>query len=313
MRLLLAALLLALSSPVWALNRKAGTSAAQFLKLGAGSRAGAMAEAYSAVSDDVYAVYYNPAALTRLTRPQLAAAHTQHFQDISYEFAAFAIPMGKEKDHSRGVLAASIYNLSVKDISRRVDDTENDLGKFDAGDYSYNLSYAHALSRSVRLGLTAKLIHQTIDTYSSDAFAGDAGVLFQPRPDAAKPLSFSLVVKNLGTKPKFAGVTDPLPVGVVAGVGYEPLPKRFKMDLDLVKYRDTDPYALLGGEYLVPFGPDIGGALRAGFTTHRLANDGFNEMTLGVGLNFHRATFDFSWVPYGALGNTFRYSLLVRF
>ena len=64
---------------------------------------------------------------------------------------------------------------------------------------------------------------------------------------------------------------------------------------------------------LAPLGPDISGALRGGFTTHRIKNDGFNEATLGVGLNFHRASFDFSWAPYGALGNTFRYSLLVRF
>jgi hypothetical protein len=211
------------------------------------------------------------------------------------------------------VLAFSIYNLSVDDISRRIDDTENDLGKFDAGDYSYNVTYAHSVNRSVRLGLTAKLIHQVIDTYKADAVAGDAGLLYMPRPEDPKLLSFSMVVKNVGSKPSFAGVTDPLPVGVVAGVGYEPLPRRFKMDLDLVKYRDTDIFGSVGAEYVAPFGPDISGALRGGFTTHRIKNDGFNEATLGVGLNFHRASFDFSWAPYGALGNTFRYSLLVRF
>ncbi|MBI5202430.1 MAG: hypothetical protein HY925_13950, partial [Elusimicrobia bacterium] len=31
------------------------------------------------------------------------------------------------------------------------------------------------------------------------------------------------------------------------------------------------------------------------------------------GIKFHRAAFDFAWVPFGDLGNTFRYSLTIRF
>ena len=57
------------------INADAGTSGASFLKLGAGARAGAMADANAALADDVYALYYNPAGLTQLTGPQIAGAH----------------------------------------------------------------------------------------------------------------------------------------------------------------------------------------------------------------------------------------------
>ncbi|NWF90983.1 MAG: hypothetical protein HXY50_16170, partial [Ignavibacteriaceae bacterium] len=39
---------------------KVGTTAAQFLKIGAGARAIGMGGTYTAVSNDIYSIYYNP-------------------------------------------------------------------------------------------------------------------------------------------------------------------------------------------------------------------------------------------------------------
>ncbi|HBL15756.1 MAG: hypothetical protein A2X36_13330 [Elusimicrobia bacterium GWA2_69_24] len=328
------------AAPVLAINSRAGTSGAQFLKLGAGSRAGAMGEAYTAVTDDVYAVYYNPAALTELTGPQLGAAHTSYFQDLSYEFAAFAYPIGPVRamtetvvstmtsagpstmtvrvpaavaEFSRHAVGVAIYNLSIDDIERRNSDTPSNIGTFSAGDNAYALSYAYRFDRTLGAGVTGKYIHQKIDTYNADAFAMDAAVLYRPYPNARRPFSFAGVIKNLGTRPSFAGVSDPLPLGITLGAGFQPIAKRVKVDLDLNKYRDTDPFVTLGGEYTHPFAPGVSGALRAGFSSHRIENEGFNEISVGAGINFHRAAFDFAWVPFGALGNTFRYALLLKF
>ena len=298
----------------WAVNSYAGTSAAPFLKLGAGSRAGAMAEAYSAVAEDASALYYNPAAITLLTRPELAGAHTEHFQGMSYEFAGFVYPFKREVEYSHHAFGAAIYNLSVADIERRTDDTQDSAGTFGAGDYSYNLSYAYRVDETFGAGVTGKIIHQTIDSYGSMAYAFDAGLHYSPRPGAARPVSFALVLKNVGTRPSFAGVSDPLPTGVTAGIGYEPMRGKLKLDLDLTKYRDTDLYAALGGEYQHAFTKELGGAFRAGYSFARQDTEGLNGLTLGVGMTFQqRFGFDFAWVPYGVLGNTFRYSLSLKF
>ncbi len=313
---ILAALVLLLASlrPVAAgINSRAGTSAAQFLKLGAGARAGAMGESYSAVADDVYAVYYNPAGLTAMTSSELAASHTSLFQDISYDIVAFAYPMGRGEEYSQHVLAASIYSLGVSGIERRTEDTLEPIGNFGAGDTSYNLTYARRLNENVSVGGTGKLIALQIDSYKATAFAVDGGVRFTPRPKMSRPLALSFVVKNLGSRPKFAGISDPLPLALVAGVGYEVLPKRFRFNVDLTKYRDTDAFFGFGGEYRADIAENIGAALRFGANTHRIDNEGLNEVTAGAGLRFHRASFDFAWVPYGALGNSFRYSLQLWF
>ncbi|MBI3299312.1 MAG: PorV/PorQ family protein [Elusimicrobia bacterium] len=296
-----------------AINPGAGTSGAQFLKLGAGSRAGAMGEAYSAIADDVYGVYYNPAALTRLTESQIAAAHAEHFQGISYDFAAFAYPFGRETGHSRHVLAGSIYNLSIADIERRTADTRAPIGTFEAGDYAYTLSYAYRAMPNLSLGVSGKLIHETIDSYSASAYAADLAALYTiDDVFRGRPLWLSGVIKNLGTDISFAGVTDPLPRGLVVGAGTR-LSKRTKLAVDVTKYRDTNAFIGAGVEYLHPFTQNVSGALRGGINTHRIDNEGMNLMSFGAGINFYRAGFDFAWVPYGDLGNTFRFSLVLRF
>jgi len=71
----------ALTSPVVFSQAKVGTTGAQFLELGVSSRAMAMGEAYTAVVDDISAVYYNPAAGMRPLLPlsacrQMSAIHS---------------------------------------------------------------------------------------------------------------------------------------------------------------------------------------------------------------------------------------------
>ena len=67
-----------------------GTSAAQFLKLGAGARAAGMGEAYSAVCADAGAVYWNPGALGSLKGVSGTFTHTDLFGALAYEYLGYA-------------------------------------------------------------------------------------------------------------------------------------------------------------------------------------------------------------------------------
>jgi len=273
-----------------------------------------MADSFSAIADDAYAAYYNPGGLTQLTGSELAGAHTAYFQGISYEVLGFAYPFGRQEKRSRHALALGIYHLGIGDIERRASDTTDPIGTFGASDGAYSLSYAYGASPSLGLGLTGKYIVQDIDTYHARAYAFDAGLLYKPNPEASRPVSLAAVLRNAGSRPSFvSGQSDPLPFSTTLGLGYQAVPRRLALNLDLSKYRDTGLFVALGGEYRHPFREGITGALRFGYSSQRKDNDGLNGVALGAGIGFHKASFDFAWVPFGHLGDTFRYSLLIRF
>ena len=56
---------------------------AAFEDLGAGARAPGLGNAFTALADDVYAVYYNPAGLAQLERPQFSTAYSRLFMGLS--------------------------------------------------------------------------------------------------------------------------------------------------------------------------------------------------------------------------------------
>ncbi|MDD5210250.1 MAG: type IX secretion system membrane protein PorP/SprF [Elusimicrobiales bacterium] len=93
----------------------AGTARAAFEDLGAGARGPGLGNAFTAIADDVYAIYYNPAGLAQLQRPELAASHTQHLAGLSdgsginTSFLGYAHPLMYDK----GTIAAGVQSFSI--------------------------------------------------------------------------------------------------------------------------------------------------------------------------------------------------------
>ena len=85
-------LLSSLVIPAFAGN---GTTTANFLKIGAGARAIGMGEAFTGVSDDVTAVYWNPAGLGQLELTELSVMDNQWIEKISNLFLGYGIPLRK--------------------------------------------------------------------------------------------------------------------------------------------------------------------------------------------------------------------------
>jgi len=273
-----------------------------------------MADSFSAIADDVSAAYYNPAGLNQLSGTQLGGAHTAYFQGINYETLSLAVPFAKERDFSRHAVALGVYQLGVSDIERRTNDTPTPNGTFGASDAAYTLSYSYAADRRLSAGVTGKYITEKIDTYSAGAYALDAGVLYKPNPDGAHPMAVSAVVRNLGSRIGFfAGQTDPLPVSLTLGGSAWLSPKAFRANLELTKYRDEKLFLAAGGEWTHAFTEAVSGSLRAGYSSERSSIDGLTGITAGGGVTFRKASFDFAWIPFGVLGDTFRYSLVIKF
>jgi hypothetical protein len=300
---LLGAVLCTSGGTIFAADANVGTGAAQFLKLGGGARPAAMGDAYVAVSDDVNAVQYNPAGLGRIEQAEMTAMHAQWFQDMNYEFGAVAVPT------SLGTFAFSAATLKASDLEERNAD-ESYIGTFDTVDAAYGLSYGKKISDRLALGGTARMIRQKIGSTSAGALSGDVGILSD---FADGRVSAGFAVRHMGQDVKFEREGDPLPLTVDGGAALHLVDRRLTMAFDLRKSRDNGVQAGAGAEWKQALGDSMRAAFRAGYTTAGTDADGTTGIALGAGLGFKRINMDAAWIPFGDLGQTFRYAATFRF
>jgi hypothetical protein len=284
---------------------------AAFLKLGVGARAMGMGGAYTAVADDVNAVYWNPAGLSRLTQPAAGATHADLFANTRYDFLAYAQPT------RYGAFAAAAGYLSQAAIPGR-DNAGTPAGNYNASDAAVYLAYAHRVPSISGLGLGGgiKYIRSTIADASAQSWAFDLGACYAPRGSAGSGgPAFALAVTNLGPGMKFLDQNSPLPLTIAWGGAYR-LPFDMLLALDY-KYRPHDhPGEVgIGAEYQL--NPNF--AVRAGYDSKTAKSDGkggfaaLSGFTAGFGINIHSYSLDYSIAPMGELGNVQRFSLAARF
>jgi len=316
LRLLLSALLLLGGGTAASAFGSKGTSGAAFLKIGPGARPAGMGEAFSAVSGDPHAAYYNPAGLAPIREWRFAGMHDAYFQGMDYNFLTLAVPVDRLLKRStgtwtayRGVAAISVYNLSVDDIERRgTTDTDSPEGTFGADDMAIAVSYARKLREEMAAGAALKVIRQSLDDKSAVSFAADAGIQYL----WGRRLTLSGGLRNLGSSPKFVAESDPLPLTGYLGGAFR-RGDGLLLTGDIGLPRDRLPTLSVGAEYTRRFSTELRGALRGGWFTRNMDAEGFSGLSMGFGVGFRSADFDFAWVPFGDLGNTFRYSLQIKF
>lgn len=292
-------------SPLFAFGKdQAGTSGAAFLKIGPGARPVGMGEAFTGVADDIHSIYWNPAGLASLQRPELTGMHMQWFQDIQYEFAAYAHPT-----RERGTWGFAVSNLHTDDLQRRTEDTDASLGQFKSNDSAYWLSYAYPLNKKLSVGTNAKYIEQSLDSVKARAFALDAGVRYDTDWHG---LRLGGSAQNFGTKVKFQNESDPLPLTFRLGASAPVYRKKLLISSDVIIPRDHEIGLAVGGEYKHYFTKTMAYSVRSGYRTDSDA-DGLTGISAGGGLTFGRVSCEFAWVPFGELGNSYRYALHIKF
>ena len=256
-----------------------------------------------AVADDANAAYYNPAGLATLSRAEITAMHAQWFQGLSYNYGAFALPL------ERGTVALSAATLEVDDIERHADD-ESDQGRFSNLNGTYGLSYGFNLGPLTSFGVTGRYLQEKIDAASASAWAADAGVL---RRFQKIPVTLGLAARNVGTPVKFDGESDPLPATVDAGASMPFFKQRLRVAVNVLKSRDQNMTPGFGAEWAQELGERFRYAVRGGYNSAGTDANGTTGIALGGGLGYERLDIDFAWVPFGELGNTFRYAARFRF
>ena len=312
-----------------------GTSAAQFLKIGVGSRAMAMGGAYVALANDASALYWNPAGVTSMRRIELIAAHTEWFAGISHQFVGVTVPLGP--DNVVGLSAILLTAGAMEQTTIQAPDGNGVF--FDVTDLAVGLTYGMQLTDKVSAGLTGKFIRQTGFNESASTFALDIGLLLNT---GYRGLSIGMNFSNLGgelqldgpdllTKAtgrlgtssvgKLATESFPLPISFRVGVAMEAAGKsggsffqsdvnRVTLTLDGTHQNDSKETVGFGVEYawndLV--------AIRGGY----ILNHDVATFSLGGGVMFNLASgfdvsADYAYANLGLLENVHRVGLSLRF
>jgi hypothetical protein len=280
----------------------AGTTGAQVLKFGIGARAIAMGEAYTAIAEDADAIYWNPAGITQLKRPEAMAMYTVWFEDIRFANTGCVLPF---KDDCLGisidVLFAGIIDMYDR-YNRALDE------QYMAYDGVVTFSYAKTF-KSFMAGMNIKHIYSRIEEEVASAWGFDFGLL----RNFGKKFKSGLVVKNLGTGMKYNKKTDPLPTNIKAGVSYEMFNDRLLLAADAGFPIDNSMTTHYGAEYRWPMEHVIV-MPRIGYKKNSLSEINSKAgLSIGIGLKHRDYSINCVWVPYWELGNTYRISANFRF
>ncbi|MCR4296542.1 MAG: PorV/PorQ family protein [Elusimicrobia bacterium] len=284
-----------------------GSTAAQFLELGAGARAIAMGEAHSAVADDATALYWNPAALTRIERRSVAVMHAPYLNTSYFDYAAYGQRLGK-----RAAFGASVRYFSAGRIAQ-TDEAGNDAGGLSPYDLALSLGFAYELTGALdgySAGVGAKLIQSRI-VGTARTGAVDAGLLSPALLDGR--LRLGLTMSNLGGTLRYDREAQPLPFGAKLGGAYRAA-ENLLLSADLGVPGNDRPFAALGAEYRVRAAGAWSFAGRAGFNSRTIGSvDGFTGASVGAGIGFGLCAMDYAFLPLGATGQAHRLSLSYSF
>lgn len=296
-----------LSAGLLASSSQTGTTTANFLKIGAGARPTGMGGAFAAVSDDVNAVYWNPAGLVQLKEKEFGAVHTLWLEGISHDYLAFASPIG-EKNFAYGF---NVIYFGTGDIDRRTATGASD-GKARTSDYSVAGSLGWKVTENISLGATLKGIRMGLDKDKKTGFAADVAILDKLPGN----ISLGVMGQNIGPSITIANTSEDLPMNLKAGLAYGMLENRFIISGDVDMPNDRDPKLHLGAEYR--FNKLF--AMRAGYEDVNSPGDSsglsaglsVNEDSLDEILNVN-LQFDYAWMYFGDLGSTHRIAIGVKF
>ena len=325
---------------------------ADFLTLGVGARALAMGGAGTALSDNAYAPYWNPAGLGQLTRYEVSFMHSTLNGEDAYDFVSYIHPLKK-----RGAIGVSWLRVGVDDIpitslpviSRPVGPANRPevVGSFNNTDNAFLFAHGWRLPAfrgiHLRLGGTLKLLYMS-GYRSTNAIGGgaDVGIIAMTNPEKSHQLLLGLQASDAfttklywNTPPPSADLTSHtetilphLKIGI-ATIHSLPL-FRSTLILALDTYIQNRGGSGTKSDIEAPQGSPVelhAGvewtlfdllALRVGMAERSGSLESIRQLTAGVGLNLRFVTgagagLDYAFGNHPALGGSHRISLRIRF
>lgn len=144
----------------------------EFLAIGVGGRALGMGNSVVASTDDITAVYWNPAGLNKLDKKvEIGAMHSEYFAGIAkYDFIG-----GSYRIDEKSVLGLSMIRFGVDDIPNTLDLVDSDgnirydrISSFSVADYAFLFSYSRSLPiDGLNVGGNVKVIRRNAGDFAN--------------------------------------------------------------------------------------------------------------------------------------------------
>ena len=198
-------------------NTGYGTTSGEFLLFGAGARGVALGGAYAALTNDVTALYYNPAGLAQMSRPQAMVSTYSYVADTRYNWVGLGVPMA---GGARAIgFSVGSFGFSGQPVYT-LEDPDGTGETYSVAETYLGLTYSQNFSDRFSAGFTGKMVSDQLGSTKATGFALDFGTNFHAML-GDRPIRAAFVIQNLGTNLKHdgsaleTGVTREPPLGTV--------------------------------------------------------------------------------------------------
>lgn len=172
-----------------------GNTGGEFLTIPVGARGVAMGQAFTAVVDDISALWWNPAGLGFMRSPSAFFTNINLPLDVDYNYVGAGAPVLD----GNGVVGAAFGLLKTDNAP--VTTIQNPTGtgqEFNTWSTSSQVTYAHNISDRFSGGMSFKWVHENIFGVTADAFQFDFGTNYHTT-FAGRGIRLAFVVQNIGT------------------------------------------------------------------------------------------------------------------
>jgi hypothetical protein len=177
-------------------NTAYGTTAAEFLTFAPTARGAALGYSFAALATDVSAMFYNPAGLSQMARPEIAAATTSYVADTRYSWVGIGIPFG---GGARAIgIQIGTFGFADQPVYTVEDPTGADGLVYSVNQTFIGLTMSQQFSDRFSAGITGKYIGDKLGGVRGNAFAIDFGTSFHANV-GGRPIRASFTIANLGT------------------------------------------------------------------------------------------------------------------
>ena len=315
-----------------------GQSVYQFLNLTTSPRQAALGgKIITIYDDDVNQAHFNPASINADMDNHLSLNYGSYFGEVTYGTASYAYTYDR---HLQTFQAGVNYINYGKFDGRNEDGTPT--AEFTGSEIALSLGYAFAIPNTeIQVGINAKLISSTLESYNSFGGAVDLGALYI---DEENNVNYALVIRNIGTQfSTYSGTNEKLPLEIIAGISQqlENVPIRLHFTLENLQQWNvafSNPAraqsSIQGGSTSekvsffnnalrhVVFGAELfptkGFNIRLGYNFRRgeelrlLEQRNFSGISVGFGLKVNKLKFNYSYSRYTLAANTSLFGLTIN-